>query len=277
MQDLPGLNPITSAFKELFRLRLVTNSNELREAQRLRFDVYCTELQFDDPANYPDQRETDEYERQSWHCLLRYEPPGHPQLHRAAGHVRIVYVGDSTPCQELPLIHNCRESLDPRDPDHPNAHDPKSICEISRLAVHSEFRRRAGERKSAYGNIDALAAPENHPRTFPLAAASLFMASTRIVQLSGQEHAYAMMEPQLARHAGRQGLHFRKIGQELFYHGRWRAPFHIRLSEAIQSIRQSEHLLAPLLRMAESQIQALHSYRDAIAPHPGSDHKGAGG
>ncbi|MBK5943845.1 PEP-CTERM/exosortase system-associated acyltransferase [Halorhodospira halophila] len=265
MRDVPGHTPITTAFKELFRLTLAGNPQELAEAQRLRYDVYCTELQFDAPENYPDQRETDEFEDQSWHCLLRYEPPDHPSLHRIAGHVRIVHVDANATHPELPLVHNCRDSLNPEDPDHPAAHDPVSICEISRLAVHSDFRRRHGEGKSAYGDLDALAAIENHPRTFPLAAVSLFMASARIVQLAGKEHAYAMMEPQLARHSGRQGLHFRQIGETLYYHGRWRAPFHIRFSEAIENIQQSEQLLSPLFRMATKQIPTLRSFQQASA------------
>lgn len=266
MQNVPGPSPITTAFRELFRLTLATNQEELNEAQRLRYDVYCTELQFDAPENYPDQRETDEFESQSWHCLLRYEPPENPELHRIAGHVRIVHIEADACYPELPLVHNCRESLDPSDPDHPSAHDPAAVCEISRLAVHSEFRRRPGERKSAYGDIDALADPQNHPRTFPLAAVSLFMASARIVQLAGKEHAYAMMEPQLARHSGRQGLHFRQIGETLYYHGRWRAPFHIRFSDAQQNIERSEQLLRPLFTMACAQIPELHSYRQASEP-----------
>ncbi|MCG5528042.1 MULTISPECIES: PEP-CTERM/exosortase system-associated acyltransferase [Halorhodospira] len=266
MRDVPIHPAITTAFTELFRLALVSSPQELAEAQRLRYDVYCTELQFDPPENYPDQRETDEFEEQSWHCVLRYEPRDRPALHRLAGHVRIVHA-NATPLR-LPMVQNCGESLDPEDPDHPATHDPALICEISRLAVHSDFRRRRGEGKSAYGEVDSLAAVENHPRTFPLAAVSLFMASARIVQLAGKEHAYAMMEPQLARHCVRQGLHFRQIGKTVYYHERKRAPFHIRFSEALENIQQSEQLLSPLFRMATSQIQTLRSFKQASAPEP---------
>ena len=70
---------------------VAASSDELRrEVYRIRYDVYCDELRFEDPARFPDKQEIDPYDRLSLHCLL---------LHRTsntfAGCVRFVGGGTS--------------------------------------------------------------------------------------------------------------------------------------------------------------------------------------
>ena len=73
--------------------------------------------------------------------------------------------------------------------------DRNSICEISRLAVDSAFRRRVEEVRTRFGEIDAIDCSHEERRTFPLITVAAFLAVTALTDLSGRKNAFAMMEP----------------------------------------------------------------------------------
>src|SRR5688572_31507692 len=57
----------------------------IRRAQEIRYQVYCVERQFENPADHPDRREKDKLDGHSVHSLLIHRMTGH-----ALGTVRLV-------------------------------------------------------------------------------------------------------------------------------------------------------------------------------------------
>ena len=54
----------------MLQFRQPVNAQELEQIQRLRYRVYCQEKQFIDSSQYPDQRETDEYDQYATQFLF---------------------------------------------------------------------------------------------------------------------------------------------------------------------------------------------------------------
>lgn len=196
-------------------------------SRHLRYEVYCREFGFEREEDCPGERESDDYDAHSLHCLLL-----HQQSRHDAGTVRLVLAGETAPAQLLPMVEHCGQSLFADHPMHPARHPPELCCEVSRLAVNAAFRKRFGENESPIGQIDGLDISAPELRTYPLISLALFVAATRLVSVCGCQHAYAIMEPRLARRLGAAGLKFERIGSDIDYHGR-RAAFHIHIDTAL--------------------------------------------
>lgn len=222
--------------------------DQLHTAFEIRYEVFCKEFGFEREEDCPGGRESDEYDAQSWHCLSWHVGSG-----MAAGCVRIVHVGGNEPCQQLPMEKHCAGSF-----SHPELQPAllprESVCEVSRLAVRSGFRRRLRESETPIGDIDALAFLPDRFRSFPVISVSLFMAATVLVLLREKPNVFAMMEPRLARLLGRVGLRFVQVGEVIDYHGP-RAAYYINLADALRGIQASEILL-PLYERANKAIRA---------------------
>src|SRR6266566_3725494 len=105
----------------------------LDEVYRLRYQVYCIEKGFEDPAAHPDARETDIDDDRSVHALLVYRPTG-----AYAGTVRVILPSDGEPRRPLPtrrILASQGFTLAARG----------AMAEISRFLVSEQFRRRRGE------------------------------------------------------------------------------------------------------------------------------------
>lgn len=196
-------------------------------AQHLRYEVYCREFGFEREEDCPGQRERDEYDARSLHCLLM-----HHASHHDAGTVRLVLSDPGRPQAPMPFVAHCGASLFTDHPAHPSRLAPELCCEVSRLAVASTFRKRFGENESPIGQIDGIDISAPELRTYPLISLALFVAATRLVAACGCLHAYAIMEPRLARRLAAAGLKFERIGNDVEYHGR-RAAFYIHLDTAL--------------------------------------------
>lgn len=201
-------------------------------AQHLRYEVYCHEFGFEREEDCPGQRERDEYDGRSLHCLLL-----HHASHHDAGTVRLVLADPARPDAPLPFFAHCSASLFADHPAHPSKLAPELCCEVSRLAVAAAFRKRFGENESPIGQIDGIDISAPELRTYPLISLALFVAATRLVSVCACRHAYAIMEPRLARRLATAGLKFERIGSDVEYHGR-RAAFHIDLDSAMAAIEQ---------------------------------------
>ncbi|WP_018141242.1 PEP-CTERM/exosortase system-associated acyltransferase [Thioalkalivibrio sp. ALJ7] len=223
--------PITQAFHRYFDLSQPQFPDEVEPAFRLRYEVYCREFGFEREEDCPNGLESDGYDSRSWHCLMHHRSSG-----ASAGCVRIVPTS-ATSGAMLPMEEHCRDSFWDV-PERPDRLDRESICEVSRLAVHGLFRRRQGEHQTPLGDVRSLEIPPNHVRTFPILALSLFMSATAMATIHEKEHAFAMMEPALARILRRSGLPATQIGELQDYHGQ-RAAFHIHRDTAKQGIENS--------------------------------------
>ena len=227
--DESGKNPLTETFLNYFTVHLADTPQLREHAYRIRYRVYCDEFGYEDPARFPDRMERDEYDEQSLHCVV---------IHRSgipAGCVRIVPAEGEMEHAPLPFEKHCGKAVD-RQLIRTLVPDRSRLCEISRLAVDGAFRRRAGEAKTRFGEVEAMELGAEEVRTFPLIAVATFLGATAMTELSGRTHAIAMMEPFLPRLLKRSGFIFQRVGRDVEYHGR-RAPYFNCTEAALKSMR----------------------------------------
>lgn len=224
---------LADGFSQYFNVDLATTKELQRAVYKLRYRVYCEEFHYEPMENFPDGLEFDEFEKRSLHCLITHKFTGMP-----AGCVRLVFGEEG---ELMPFEQYCPDSLDNRFIDRMDL-SRDSICEISRLAVDSAFRRRVGEVRTRFGEIDAIDCSHQERRTFSLITVAAFMAVTAITDLSGRNNAFAMMEPFLPRLLRKSGLDFERAGRDVDYHG-LRAPYYGRTDRALENMHPDLHYL----------------------------------
>lgn len=201
-------------------LAVTAATDELRsEVFRIRYDVYCDELRYEDPSRFPNREETDSYDPYSLHCLLLHKPSN-----TYAGCVRLVQVNPVSPEEPLPFERLCKgrmydEVLARLVPDRTR------IGEISRLAVRASFRRRKGEQSVPGGVVEPRQGPLGATRT-PWIALGLYLSAAAIGLIKGLNGVFALMEPRLARRLSTYGIKFQQVGEPVEHRGE-RAPFFI--------------------------------------------------
>jgi len=220
---------LADSFDDFFEPILANSTEQRRLAFKVRYDVYCREFQYEREEDCPCGLETDEYDEESVHALVLHRPSG-----QVAGCVRVVPRAPATPVGLLPLERHCGHTL--KHPTlRPHLLSEGGICEVSRLAVHGNFRRRPGERSSPLGDVSLPDIAATERRTFPLISVALFMVATNVVKINCGPHVFAMMEPRLARLLKRSGLEFATVGEITDFHGH-RAAHYIHVDDAITGL-----------------------------------------
>jgi len=208
---------------------LIANTPAMREACfAIRYGVFAEELNLE-PLN-DCKLEFNHSDHYSTHCLMLLN-----SSNGYCGTVRLV--SPVTDTQLLPIEESCLHAIsDMRY--HPDNFRREDICEVSRLAIPSEFRARSADKYegAGLGNIKSQSTLKKASRAFPLIAICLYLAAAAIAINSGRKHVYVMIEPALARKMSAVGLTFIKIGNVVDYHGK-RAPFYIHADDAARSIR----------------------------------------
>lgn len=218
-------------FERYFTVELADSSALKERVYAIRYRVYCEEFKYEAVDLFPDKLETDEYDSYSRHCLVTHRGSGMP-----AGCVRLVPALGAIDIAPLPLEKYCSTSLDREHIDQLNL-DRSSVCEISRLAVDSTFRRRAGETLTRFGEINGLCVSAQEQRTFSLIAVACFLAATALTELDNRTNVFAMMEPFLPRMMHRSGINFQQVGSDIDYHG-IRAPYFITTQSALSNMHK---------------------------------------
>lgn len=190
------------------RLFVADAPDLLERAYELRFQVYCRDCRFLTEADYPQCRESDEYDDDALHALafnLTGDLVGYSRLVKpdAAGQFPWQsHCSDLTPGVALPAAHTC--------------------AEVSRLMVRRDYRRRRGD--VLQGVMVGL--PEPAPDDFveryrrrPQILLSLY----RQMYLHSLRHDirywYAAMERSLAGALEMMGFPFQRIGPVSDYFG----------------------------------------------------------
>jgi N-acyl amino acid synthase of PEP-CTERM/exosortase system len=223
-------------FKRHFEILPAHDEATRCEVMRLRHAVYCEELGYE-PVTASGM-ETDENDEHSDFILMRHLATG-----RSAGCVRLIR-HPGLPDWRFPFERACGERL---TPDYMNPAQRLHAIEVSRLAVHQDFRRRRGEYDSPEGGGNSVA--DSNDRHFPLIAMGLFLAASALVLLRNVEQVYVMMEPRLARLLHSCGLHFTRVGELVEHHGA-RAPFRIQGEEIRRDLRADERAMQDFLMQA---------------------------
>lgn len=190
--------------------RIFANTPELiREAYRLRYQVYCIEHQFEDPAHSPEGLERDRYDHHSLHGILRHRASG-----TAVGTMRWVLHRAEAGARSFPLYETCHD---------PRVRSDKFLpldrtAELSRFAISKEFRRRASD--GPYGGPLATDHADKSKRQDTSGIAlHLIAVGLQIAFLRGVEYALAAMEPTLMRLLNRFAIRFEPLGPLVDYHG----------------------------------------------------------
>jgi N-acyl amino acid synthase of PEP-CTERM/exosortase system len=177
----------------------------LDAAHALRYQVYCVEHQFEDPALQEGQRERDRYDAHAVHSVLISKASGN-----VVGCVRLILPrGDAS---SLPLW----SLLGATDRARLDTFDRQRTAEISRYAIAKMYRRREGE--SLYPDVGEPSANELR-RLVPHMSLGLLQG---VGQLAARHHMAticAAMAPSLMRLLERFGLVFERLGPLIDLHG----------------------------------------------------------
>src|SRR3546814_6294549 len=104
----------------------------LDDTYRIRYQVYCLEHSYEDPAENPNGLEVDRYDDHSVHCLLRSRTTGWP-----AGTVRLVLPLAGQLESGFPIQEVCGERF---------RHLPlATAAEVSRFCIAKAFRQRKND------------------------------------------------------------------------------------------------------------------------------------
>ncbi len=207
-----SLISLADDFARTFEI-VIADTDELRaRIYRLRHRVFCEELGYE--LDSDGALEVDECDAQSIHCLLRHRPSG-----LDTGCVRLVLPlagGGGLPFEGYGLRYVDRKLFDWKQIDS------RQCCEISRLAVASNFRRRAGEFNTAEGVVDIAddTQTDNFMRTrFPFIAVSLYHAAIALVLQRHYRWVFMVVAPRLQRHLQRYGVRINQISPVFDYCG----------------------------------------------------------
>lgn len=219
---------IAKHFDQYFLPIMTGKEEDKLVSYNIRHKVYCEELNFEPLRD--DKQETDEFDVQSLPCLIQ-----HKETSNYAGTVRIVC--SSSQSELLPLEKFCSDSIK-EGQIHPKNLPREKICEISRLAVPENFRRRNTDRHkgAATGVINEGTFSEQELRCFPFIAVGLYFSAASVVINNGIDHCFVMMEPRLARSMRLVGINFQQIGPVIEYHGK-RAPYYIDPHKMIRDLK----------------------------------------
>ena len=218
----------------------------LDRVYELRYQVYCVENAFEDPAANLGGREIDADDDRAAYVLLIHRDSG-----EAAGTARVIFPDQRRP---LPIAR----VLDPEGRHLFGRLPTQTIGEVSRFAVSKAFRRRRGEER--YADV-ALSGPTTDPeqRVMPFITFGLLRGIVGVCLESGLSHITAVMEPPLIRLLKRFGLDFHAMGGLVEYHG-LRQPCVARLFDLIEQTRDESR---PLWLYAKDEVSR---YIDVAAP-----------
>jgi len=174
----------------------------------LRYQVYCVEHQFEDPAKYPTHREHDVFDAVSQHIALSYRISG-----EVVGTCRLIFPSDAAPTA-LPIMSllgaDARAEL--------QAYPIDEMAEISRYIVSKALRRRRGEDEFpdvGYSPFDV----ESARRLMPHLTLGLIQGLLQLVSSGQVRYFCASMRPSLLRLLGQLGLKFKTVGPLVNHHG----------------------------------------------------------
>lgn len=203
----------THTEQSAFALRVREDDGMLAATQQLRYEVYCVERHFIDPARFPDRREVDEYDPASLHFAATDERG------RMIGTLRLVL--------ESPLGFPLEVHAASLFPEFEVLERPK-VGEISRLIVARTDRR-----------FERGAALRRHHRVLLPLFRDMYRKSVELEL----EHWIAAMEPALHRLLETaMGLSFRPMGESMDYYGQV-VPYVAKIREIERTLQQERPAL----------------------------------
>ena len=206
---LPATRPARSGFEQYFEVVPARSAALRDEAYRLRHQVFCEDYGFE--PRKPDRRESDHYDAQSMHLLIRSVRTG-----EFVGCTRIIRVQPRDGHPLLPFELICAGGIDRTIVD-PAALPRHSIAEVSRLAILAKYRQPKGSRQRADTS------PGNHETAarlrFPYILLGLYLATVELARLQDIETLFILTAPRLALHLRKVGVRIQTVGSPVEHHG----------------------------------------------------------
>jgi len=216
-----GADALLRKFHRRFEIVAADTPARIRQAQRIRYQVYCIENALEPLAN-PEGMETDEFDSHAVHTLLLSRETGD-----VLGTVRLI----------LPLAH-ARESsfavqrlLDRDALSELGTLPLHSTAEISRFSISRHFRRRAMGEGVAEDHTDAMLMSNSGA----LMRLGLMQAIMRMSIEQGITDWCALMEPTLLRMLAAMAIRFRAIGPLVEFRG-MRQPCRLNVSDMLNAV-----------------------------------------
>lgn len=256
MNPEPGNTDLGERFRQLFELVPALDDASIDQVFRIRHDVYCRDLGWEPVRD--DGRESDEFDRHSFHCLLRRRGTGEP-----VGCTRLILARPEDPNYPLPFERSCRDALD-RSVADPARMPRHTLGEVSRLAVVSTYRQRKGERSTPVSVDDDDFGARGLAVRFPFIPVSLYLGAAAIAQRVGVEHVFVLTEPRLAGHFVRIGFDIRTVGGPVDHHGT-RVPSLLSSGKVVAGLRP---LIRPLYEVIEAAVDDAFCENPQVAKWP---------
>lgn len=240
---------IHKQFQQYFRVLPALTPQLQQQAYHLRHEVYCRELGWE-PINN-NEIETDLFDAQSEHCLLQ-----NVNNNEYVGCIRMIRPKPDAPEEYLPFHLTCKEVLNPGEPC-PEQQQRYAIAEVSRLAVHSKYRRRPGDKGLPVSISEADYGSLKQPR-FPYIPIGLYMGLLEMARINRIETLYILTEPSLAQHFCKLGGKLYPVGGAIEHRGK-RIPYKMDVNLVIKQINI---LLRPLFNVISKEIKQGYADRD---------------
>ena len=209
--------------RQLFAGRVATTPEELSEAYRVRYKVYCLEERYFDPRNHRRELEIDVFDDHSLQTLLTYRPSG-----AVVGVARLVLPAhDSDPLEQLPLGSVCSPDLLGDEKLLP----PNATGELSRLCVTRDL---ADEMAKA---PPPSCAGRDLREVVRQAKLWLMRGFVEMSVMRNITHWVAVMDPKLIASLERLGVYFTPLGPPVEYYG-LRQPCHDPMVDVLGRIKQ---------------------------------------
>ncbi len=242
-------------FQKFFRIVPALTQDLIDEAYKVRHQVYCEELGWEEIRS--DRMETDDFDKQSMHCLLQSV-----QTNEYVGCVRMIHGDPEHPGSPLPFQIACEKTLDPGIPD-PELQQRGAIAEVSRLAVIGKYRRRQDEQERAVKISDRDFGTLKQPR-FPYIPVGLYMGLLEMSQRAGIDTLYILTEPSLAKHFCKLGGKLEPVGGNIEHRGT-RVPYQMKITYVLKSMNR---LLRPLNHVIVKEIDQAYKALDKKTGNP---------
>jgi N-acyl amino acid synthase of PEP-CTERM/exosortase system len=216
-------------FNTYFEVIPALTNEEIRRAQRIRYEVYCVENPFENPADHPEGLERDEFDPHSVHSLLIHRASG-----EAMGTTRLILPVRGALERSFAIQQVCKHPMLRRLPLHRTA-------EVSRFSISKQFRRRKTD--TLY---EGRAAPEVARSTAPLMSLGLIQSLVSMSTNYGITHWCATMEPKLLRLLATMGIRFSPLGPLVQHHG-MRQPCYCDVAPMLCRVKNEQRALWDIL------------------------------
>lgn len=257
LPELIQKNDVVAAFNEYFEVIDVNSPELLREVFRVRYQVLCVEQRAPgfELSSYPEEMESDNYDRHSSHVLLRHRPSG-----AIVGTARLILPDPLDPKKLLPTERYM--TFDPTLVDIRNL-PRQNMAETSRLHIVRGFSRRRGDNERDEKERVIEEYRTKIRRRFPHPLLALVVGLVRMSVAHNINHWLSIMDPALNRLLGPYGLQHDAVGPITEYYGQ-RRPYYADLPRMLDRMYKNHRQIWELVTDYGRVIPG--PQEDALAP-----------